>query len=215
MSLFKKTINSSTLDLRSYTAESLKKIRFINASIIILPENAAPEFYTAYANIKINAAATLRLPDNKQISMHNGMAEINHYTDDIIMTNGIAIIHKIECDEPIKLFSNGVIIYDPDTKINVIHDNGVTIKAPFSLENVKSFSNKVSLNSQFFESLDNNTIIVCGNSIKIEEDVEVSLLKSKTIFIAAGNKIECSEKIIGYIQTISAVGNKIEAYDQR
>lgn len=213
MSLFKKTVNAAMLDLRDYTPQALEKIRFINAAIIILPEEAEPEFYTAYAGIRINAATTLRLPKNKQFTNLNGLTEINHYTENIVQSNGVLIIYKIETDTPIDIISNGILVYDPETKINFINDNGVAIKSPFEIEHLKGFSNKTSLNSQFFESLDDNTVIASGNSITIESDVEVSLLKARKIFIAAGNKIECSKKIIGYIQTISAVGNKIEAYD--
>lgn len=216
MSLFKKekktTINTAILDLRNYTPEGLSKIKFINAAIVILPEEG-DEFYTAYAAIKTNTASTLRLPKERQITNFNGVTEITAYTDNVIMSNGVLVLYKFESEKPVDVLSNGITVYDPDTKVNFINENGLSFKAPFTIEGTTTFPNKVSLNSQFFESVADKTIIVCGNTITIESDVEVSLLKSKIICLVAGNKIECSKKIIGYIQTIAGAGNTIEAYD--
>lgn len=219
MSLFKpkrKIINAATADLRNYTAAALRQIKLINAATVILPEEPDPDFIEAYGNITVNTATQIHLSPDRRIVDSNGILEItesNYNPDDLIYSNGIILIHSIQNEKPIDILSNGVVIFDKNAKVNILSSNGVSVSVPFEFDSTKVFPNKANLGKQFFESIADKTVICCGNELRIDDDVDLEVIKQKEIFIASGNSIKCSSEIIGYVQTISTVGNKISAYD--
>lgn len=210
----KNIINEAILDLRKYTPQALKHVKMINSSCVIFPVNPSEELMTEYGIVKVkNVATTLNLPDDKKIVTFNGAATLNqtNYTQNAIhMTNGLSVIQKIESSEPIEIFANGLTIYDPDARINFIMQNGCAVKAPFGIANVKLFASDVKIDSLFIDSLNDYTVVAAGKDIVIYNDVTLELLKSKCIYLVAGNKIKCDYGILGYVQTIATAGNKIE-----
>lgn len=214
MSILKKRIvNTAMLDLRSYTPQALSKIRIINAATIILPESPSDEFMSTLSGITINCAATFNLPDDKHISILNGIDEITSYTDNVISSNGIAIVHALENEKPLDIITNGIFIYSPSTNINFISNNGMSVAAPFETNSVKAFPSTITLNAQFFEAIEDYTIIVAGSRLVLDSSVTTDILKAKKIHLVAGSKIECAQSVIGYVQTISTVGSSIKAYE--
>lgn len=219
MSLFnpkRKIINTATADLRNYTATALKQIKIINAATIILPENPDYDFMEAYGNITLNTAQQIYLSANRKIIDSNGILEItesNSNSDDIINSNGIVLVHSFESEKPIDIISNGIVVFSKKANVNIIFSNGVSVSIPFEINDTKMFPNKANIGMQFFENIKERTVICCGNELRIDDDVDLETLKQKEIFIASGNSIKCSSDIIGYVQTISIVGNKISSYD--
>lgn len=209
-----KVINESVLDLRKYTPQALENVRMLNCSCVIFSENPSEELMTAYGNISVkNVSATLNLPDDKKIVLFNGATTLNqaNYTENAIhMINGAGVIGKIESENPVEIFSNGLTVYDGGTKINFIMQNGACVKAPFEIKDVKLFSTDAKVDSLFVENLKDNTVVAAGTSMVIYNDVSLELLKSKQIYFVAGTKIKCDADILGYIQTIATAGVKIE-----
>lgn len=220
MPLFKKikkaTINSSICDLRDYTADTLSKIKQINTSILILPEDPDDDFISALTSIKINTSTQIKLSKEINISVINGDAELNeskYNENNFLIVNGCLFIKRIDNDNPIDIIVNGIVVCDKHTKINPMLVNGDCFEIPFEDDyEVKSFGNRVCLNNQFFENITKSTIVSCGNKIELDNDVELDTLKSKNILLIAGNKIVCSKEIIGYVNLIGKAGNKIESY---
>lgn len=210
----KSVINETVLDLRKYTPQALENVKLLNTCCVIFSENPSEDLMTAYGNIKTkNVAATLNLPDDKKIITYNGITVLNqsNYTENAIhLINGLGVIQKIESTEPIEIYSNGFIVYDGSTKIKFIMQNGTCVKTPFEIQDVKTFTADVKIDSLFVESLKNNTVVIAGNDIVIYNDITLELLKEKQIYFAAGNKIKCNYNILGYIQTIATAGKKIE-----
>lgn len=209
-----KVINESVLDLRKFTPQALENVRMLNCSCVIFSENPSEELMTAYGNISVkNVSATLNLPDDKKIVLFNGATTLNqaNYTENAIhMINGAGVIGKIESENPVEIFSNGLTVYDGGTKINFIMQNGACVKAPFEIKDVKLFSTDAKVDSLFVENLKDNTVVAAGTSMVIYNDVSFELLKSKQIYFVAGTKIKCDAGILGYIQTIATAGVKIE-----
>lgn len=210
----KKIINEAILDLRKYTPQALENVNLLNAACVVFSENPSEELMTAYGNIKTkNVAATLYLPDDKKIATFNGATVLNqmNYTPNAIhLFNGMGVIQKIESDEPVEIFSNGMTIYDGSTKLNFIVQNGACVKAPFEIQDVKMFSVNLTVDSLFIENLKDNTVIAAGTNIVIYNDVTLELLKSKQIYFVAGTNIKCDRSILGYVKTIAAAGTRIE-----
>lgn len=210
----KHIINSAILDLRKYTPQALENVKMINAACVIFSNNPSEELMTAYGNIRTkNIAKTLNLDEDKKIVSFNGTTLLNqtNYTENAIhMTNGICVIQKIESDNPIEVFSNGLTIYDPNVRMNFIVQNGLSIKIPFGINDAKIFSADALIDSQFIENISDNTVVVAGANMVISREITLDLLKSKHIYFVAGAKIKCDSSILGYIQTIATAGKKIE-----
>ncbi|MGN0521150.1 MAG: hypothetical protein ACI4IQ_00785, partial [Eubacterium sp.] len=128
----------------------------------------------------------------------------------IHITNGICVIQRVDNAEPIEIITNGLTVYDKNSKINFIVQNGLCVKSPFDIDDVKIFANDTKVDSMFIENLSDGTVVVAGHNIVIYNDVTLELLKSRQIYFAAGNEIKCGYNILGYIQTIATAGNKIE-----
>ncbi len=210
----KHIINEAMLDLRKYTPQALENVKMINAACVIFSENPSAELMTAYGNIKIkNVATTLNLPDDKKIVTFNGatmLSQVNYTQNAIHLINGLSVIQKIESDEPVSIFSNGLVVYDGNTKINFVMQNGSCVKVPFEIQDAKIFPTDAKIDSLFIENIKDNTVIAAGANMVIYNDVTLELLKSKQIYFVAGATIKCDSSILGYIQTIATAGNKIE-----
>lgn len=210
----KNIINEAMLDLRKYTPQALENVKMINSACVIFSENPSEELMTAYGNIKVkNVATTLNLPDNKKIVTFNGATTLSqeNYTQNAIhLINGLSVIQKIEDTEPISLFSNGLVVYDGNTKINFVTNNGFCVKVPFEIQDAKIFPADAKIDSLFIENVKDNTVIAAGRNMVIYNDVTLELLKSRKIYFAAGHRIKCDYNILGYIQTIATAGKKIE-----
>lgn len=207
-------INEAILDLRKYTPQALENVKLLNSACVVFSENPSEELMTAYGNIKIkNVAATLNLPDDKKIVTFNGITMLNqaNYTQNAIhLINGLGVIQKIESNEPVSIFSNGLVVYDGNTKINFVIQNGSCVKVPFEIQDAKIFPTDAKIDSLFIENVKDNTVIAAGANMVIYNDVTLELLKSKQIYFVAGATIKCDSSILGYIQTIATAGNKIE-----
>lgn len=222
MSLFKKEkktkINSAILDLRNYSPQALMNIDEINSAVTILPDSQDNAFYEAYSMIGVkNIASPIKLAPDKKISTTNGLSEITSTTcsdNTLYIINGCAAAYNFDCNTAIDVLTNGIFVYDETCKINIVTDNGVSCKADFIIKAAKLYPNKVTIDVQFFENIGDSTVICAGNKIFIDPDVSIDLLKSKKILLASGNKIICSKDIIGYVTSISAVGNKVITYEE-
>ncbi|MCM1284677.1 MAG: hypothetical protein NC213_08475 [Acetobacter sp.] len=212
----KKTINSSCFDLRNYTAGALSNIKRINSSFLILPKSPDEEFITALSNIELNNSNVIRLEKEISVDYINGECELSkaaYKENSFYIVNGCMLIKRIDNENPIKLVVNGIVAYDKHTKINPFQVNGECFEIPFDdAYESKTFGNRVCLNNQFFENISKSTIVCCGNKLELDTDVKLDTLKSKNILLVAGNKIICSKEIIGYVNLIGKVGNRIESY---
>lgn len=210
----KNIINQAVLDLRRYTSEALKNVKAINASSVIFPENPSEELMNAFGNVKYkNINTMLYLSDSKKLVTFNGATVFgyeNTAQNSIYMFNGMGIVKCIESEEPIEVISNGLMVCSQNTKINFISQNGLVIYTPFEITNVRLFGHDAKIDSQFIESMPDNSVIAAGNNMVIYNDVTLDLLKSKQIYFAAGHKIKCDYNILGYVQTIATAGNRIE-----
>lgn len=223
MSLFNKNkkskINSAILDLRNYSPQALMNIKEINSANTFIPDVQDDAFYEAFSMIKTkNIANQIKLAPDMKISTINGDAELTSstisYDNTLHLINGVAVAYNLDSAKTVDVMVNGDLIYDDSCKLNIVCCNGISRKTDFIIESVKMFSNKVTVDAQFLENVGDSTVICVGNKMFIDTDVSMELLKSKKLFFASGNKIICSKDIIGYVTSISAVGNKITDYDE-
>lgn len=222
MSLFKKMkkniINSAILDLRNYSPQALMNIDEINSAITILPDVQDDAFYEAYSMIPVkHIASPIKAAPDKKFSNINGLSEITSVTQDdntLYIVNGSVVVYGFDYDKTIDVLVNGMLVYDETCKVNTVIDNGLLCKADFVIKSAKLYADKVTLDAQFFENIDDSTVVCAGNKLFIDPDVNLDLLKSKKIMLASGNKIICSKEIVGYVTSISAVGNKITDYEE-
>lgn len=223
MSLFKKNkkskINSAILDLRNYSPQALMNIKEINSAITFIPDVQDSAFYEAFSMIAVkNIANQIRLAPEIKISTTNGIAEMTNatcnYDKTLHIVNGAAVAYNLDNTKAVDVLINGILVYDDTCKINIVTDNGISYKTDFVIKSAKLFPNKITVDVQFLENVCDSTVICSANKIFIDSDVSLDLLKSKKLFFASGNKIICSKDIIGYITSISAVGNKITTYEE-
>lgn len=208
----KSIINSAFLDLRSYSPDALKKIRLINAATIVLPTDADKEFYDAFAEIKVNSAASIKAKTDDIFCTINGSAMIDKdtvKTNTIYLINGSAIIHSIPSDISLKIFVNGMAVINNDSNVEVISTNGTVFRADFDINNLKYYPNNLQIDNRFISYCEKYCTIIVGNTLTFTPDVTTKDLEEKSVRFIVGNSIKCNNLIYGYIAANSHYGNKI------
>lgn len=215
----KRILNAAIVDLRNYTAAALDNIGLINAATVLIPINPSPDVIESYSNIKVkNIANELSVDKDALISEISGITIIdeNNYDPNIIYsTSGTVFIKKFDMDTPVRLITSGITLYEKGAKLQFIAISGIAYELGFVVEHTKTFGNSMEFDNRFIELLEDNTLIICGNSITFSPDVEEETLLNKNIHFAAGNTIKCSKKIKSVIQTKSTLARKLSIYDEK
>jgi hypothetical protein len=208
----KTVINVAILDLRNYTPSALGKINMINCATVILPTNPTDEFMEAYAGIKVkNIATTISLDKEVKISFLDGIDDLQKNNVDnntVYIVSGVTAIRIPYSEKPLRVISSGVVIYEKDANVDFIYQSGVAVSVDFTIEHIKSFPNKATIDNNFIEILKENTVVLCGNKLTFANDVNADTLLSKNLFFVSGNEIISSKEIYSVIQSISTVGNR-------
>ncbi len=208
----KSIINSAFLDLRNYSPAALEKIKIINAATIVLPSDADKEFYEAYAQIKVNAATSIKAKANDIVCTINGSAMIDKDTvkpNTIYLINGSAIIHSIPSDISLKIFVNGMAVIDNISDVEIISSNGTVLRTDFDINNSKYYNNNLQIDKQFISYCEKYSTIIVGNTLTLTPDVTAKDLEEKGLHFIVGNNIKCNNLIYGYVAANSHYGNKI------
>ncbi|MGN0529295.1 MAG: hypothetical protein ACI4IE_09190 [Eubacterium sp.] len=220
MSLFNKNtskpktfVNTGRADLRMYTPEALQKIKAINAGVIILPNDASPEFMEAYGRIAKNAGSERYLSKDEDIVSVSGVAEFNCQNarnDAFYDISGITVLTHCKTENPIKITLSGISIYESDNNIQFEDCSGISHPVNFKIENTVIISADTEVNNDFIEELQDNTVVACGRNLSFNYDVDKDMLKSKTLYFLAGGNIKCPKTISGVVKTMATAGRKIE-----
>lgn len=208
-------------DLRNIkSVEAAKEIEEINDVLLLLtPKNADSELMNAFAAIpKKDILMEYAVDMDAEVKTVNGSTEINdslagNDKETILIVNGMAILTKLSADKKLSLIVNGMLLINDNyaDNVNVISVNGSTIHAKF--DEYRFFGNKFTLDADMLAYIKSGTALVAGNKMKIKPDVTVDMLRDNAIILVAGNKIECSKTIAGYVKATAYVGNKVEVYD--
>lgn len=206
----------SVVDLRDYTPQALNNIKTIEAvALLILPENPSDEFIEAFSKIKLEAVGfILNLPNNKKIAMFNGVTSLSsiNLTDDTVgVFNGIVVLGKVIENENAQYIVNGIMLKKLGLQHNgkCLMENGLIFEMDFDENKVKLFSNKVEIDLSFIRNVQDGTLIACGNTMTLADDITEEAIIEKNIQFFAGNSINCSKHVKGCVQARACVGNKI------
>lgn len=208
----KTVINTGRADLRKYTPEALRKIKIINAGVIILPKEATPEFMEAYSRIVKNTGSEKFLSSNESIVTISGISEFNCQNtniDTLYEISGITVITNCKTETPVRIILSGICAYEKDNNIQFEDISGISAAVDFKIEHVIIFSKDTEIKGDFFEELKDNTVILCGKDLTFKSDVDKNMLKNRSMYFLAGKKIVCPKDIIGIIQTMAMAGKEI------
>ena len=210
----KKISNVATLDLRNYSANALREIKSIESVATIIAAEGDEEYNDAFSSIKLkNVANTIYMPKGKKLVKMNGKCIL---TDSLVekgayyFLNGISVVYGLSEESDISVFSNGILLVQRSSKVNILKTNGINLTEDFNGEDIKIFSNDVVVDCGFVNEAKKGTFVFSGNDITIENDVTADMLREKEIRFIAGNDIYCSKKILGYVGNNSTIGNEIE-----
>lgn len=210
-------------DLRQLkTAEDFAEIeKFENVVELLLPKNLSDEARSALAKIpRENVVKEIYLDPDDELRKINGFGIIDrrslgnsshkvYYT-----VNGFAVVCDVEPGTVINFLSvNGFLLIQKNTDVvcNGETVNGTVHEAVFNPENVKWFSNTITVNSDFLKELPKNSFVVAGDSIVVEDDVSLEDLKSSGVRFLAGDDMKAPKDLLGFLQTISDVGDNFVA----
>ena len=208
----KKIINIASVDLTKYSPAALRKIgKISNCATVFLPENPSNEFIEAYSEIKLfNVANVIRVPQNKQICITNGVQVLaNVSADNVYVVNGTAVVLSAVSDEPVSFIVNGSVIYREGLNINFLCVNGAAEMFKCNPDKLKVFTNKIEINADFIRNCETGANILCDNKMKIAQDVSEEMLKEKELYFICMNKVYCKKEVYGYIAANSQMMNKI------
>ncbi len=211
--------NMPICDLRDFTdLEVIRGIEIIrNVALLVMPKDAPGEVLQALHAIPMqNVAATVSLPRGARVNSVNGVSEIGDgdlsKTEPMaLIVNGIAIIPGLSPDVRATLYVNGLVLINeklrshPGLEFAMI--NGLKIYASF--DKYKIFPDRVEVDRDFLTWLPVDTAVIAGNRILVAKDVTVDLLQMKRVSFVAGNRIICPKSVLGYIKSVSTVGNRI------
>ncbi|MBP7402317.1 MAG: hypothetical protein KBA30_06850 [Clostridia bacterium] len=211
--------NMPVCDLRSYlTAEAAQDIGEIrNVAVVVLPKDASDEVRQALHSIPMeNVASVIELEKDARLRIINGVSEIGESDlgtseTNALIINGVSLFTDITPESRAILFLNGVAIINARLKshpgLEFALVNGVRLFAEFDA--YKWFPDKIEVDRDFLTWLAPGIAVIAGNKIRIAEDVTMDLLQEKKTTFIAGNKIECPAAILGYVKSVSKVGNKV------
>lgn len=212
----KTVINTGRADLRKYTPEALRKIKIINAGVIILPKEATPEFMEAYSRIVKNTGSEKFLSNDENIVTISGISEFNCQNtniDTLYEISGITVLTNCKTEAPVRVILSGICAYESDNNFQFEELSGISHAVDFKIEHVITFSKDAEINGEFFGELKENTVILCGKNLTFKSDVDKNMLKNRNIYFLAGKDIICPKSIIGIIQTMATAGKEITEDD--
>lgn len=204
-------LNQPTVDLRGFTPEALKKIKSMtNVAMVILPENMPDGFSEAYLHIKkINVAQEIRVPDNSKFFNGNITLTRSDVTKDcVIVCNGTTYVKDIPEEMNVKMITNGILIKNESAHITISGINGTKIEVNDDV-NIVQCKEKLDIDKNFIESIDNKTFIIACVKIFVEDDVTEEMLSSKRIKFVASGKIYARKELHGYIHANSEAVGKV------
>lgn len=209
----KKIGNQGMLDIHNYTPQALGEIKSISNVGVLTVADGGEDYTNALAAIQMkNIGITVSVPFGSEISTINGSAIITNQTakkDTIYLVNGIAFIFDLDKEMNIGLCTNGTVILQKQSKVNILFTNGEVAIVDFDSSKLKLFENKVTVDANFVKEAEQGTVLAADNKIIIENDVTADMLREKEIYFISGNKIVCRKELWGYIQNHSHVSNKI------
>lgn len=210
-------------DLRHLsTAEDFAGIeKFENIVRLLLPKNLSDEARSALAKIpREKVVQEIYIDTDAEIRTVNGFKVIDRRSFDenshkvYYTVNGFAIVCDVEPGTVINFLSvNGFLVIQKNTDVvcNIETVNGTVREAEFSTENCKWFPDTVNVNSAFLKELPKNSFVVAGDSIVVEDDVSIEELKVSGVRFLAGDDMKAPKDLLGFLQTISDVGDNFVA----
>lgn len=209
----------SVLDLRNYTPQALRKISSIQAvSIILLPENPAPEFTEAYADIPKEAIAQEVFAPMDKVAQYNGLNVLGSALPEgaICLCNGLTVFLRAAGEKHARVYLNGIGIAEQGTGLEIENLNGVFREIDRSLDHLHQFSAELRAGADFLTHLEDGAVIVVGSSLFFEPDVTPQMIADKHLLFVVGAVAVCPKALLGTVQANSIVGNKVmdeEAYE--
>ncbi len=216
--------NLPICDLRACTdVSAIQEIEEIkNVALLILPEDASPEVMAALAKVeKKNVAMTMSLTKDQQVHVLNGNVELTdaNFSKDgnsIVLANGNVIIRNLSPETRGGLIVNGLTLIHESLKqqlgIEFLSANGLTLFRDFS--DCKAYGNELIADDEFFTYLQPKTVLVVGNCLKLEENVQLETLKQQQPMFIVGGNIYCPAHLMSYLRATAQVGNEIKALEE-
>ncbi|MGN0486676.1 MAG: hypothetical protein ACI4GB_05520 [Acutalibacteraceae bacterium] len=204
-----------TIDLRNYPVEALKKIRSIEeVATVIIPADADIEWEAAFAEISLICVAdVLRLKKDDIIQTLNGFVEIDDSSVDencLYRANGCVIVKTVEKCPRINV--NGFLIKFKSSPCIFESINGRVAELEDGTD-YKFYSQELRVTLDTVKYLPENITLIAGQKIDISPEVTEESLAEKKVKLIAGQIIECSKKVYGYVSANSTVGHIIKIYD--
>lgn len=212
----RKIKNVAILDLRHYSEAALKHINIIkNVALLVLPEQNDKDCSEALGSIQMkNVANTIYLKKDDIICSINGSGIIygeQNTENKVYVVNGCGMVINAKDCAPVRIITNGLLIYEKGSNVDLLNTNGRSIASDYSLEGAKIFSADLLADALFIDNLREGSTVFCGNTLTISADVTLEILKEKNIHFYAGNSIICnSQDVFGFAKANYYAGNNIK-----
>lgn len=207
-------------DLRTIKnpCEAQSIVRINEVPVVIMPKSPRePKVLWAIRGIDVtDSACVIDLEDNAVIRTCNGLCELdgesfNRCGYTLYIVNGICFMHDIPENVRGGVVVNGMLIVAKNLKGKINLDiplvNGRVEYV--DADKMMSYDNKVTISREFLGYVKQGTLIVSGNKIEVEPDVDAQTLDRSGITLLAAGKICCDEKLFPYMQVHAFYGNKI------
>ncbi|MFT3951971.1 MAG: hypothetical protein QM689_08530 [Oscillospiraceae bacterium] len=206
-------------DLRQTTLAAAKNITKISScATVIFPTDADEETMTALSVIPLECvAAVMHIGKNALISEVNGINQLSDTSfsggsDNVVVSNGISVAMGLSELTEGNLFVNGMAIFpkklEGKLRLRTPMVNGGLFYMDY--EDFKFYATTMTLDAQLMKYLPEKTLIVCGDTLEIDDSVTEEMMADKKVLLCAGNMVRCRKEISGYVKAFSQVGNTIE-----
>lgn len=214
----KRIRNQGMLDIHNYTPQALREIKSITNVGMLTVADGNEEYINALAEIDLkNIGTTVTVPYGSDVYTINGSAVLTNETvkpDTVYLVNGISFVYDLSKEMNISLCTNGTVILQKESNVNVLFTNGEIAVVEFDSRKLKFFENKVTVDANFVKEAEEGAVIAADNKIVIENDVTADMLREKNIYFISGNKVICRKELWGYVQNHSHISNKIAESDK-
>lgn len=216
--------NLPVCDMRNYAdAAAINEIEMIqNIALLILPTEASPDVMAALAKVeKKNIAVTISLSKEQRIHILNGNVELTdaNFSKDgnsVVLANGDVIIHSLSEETRGGLIVNGVLLLHESLKrpngLEILAHNGQIFYKDFT--DSKVYGGDLIADEEFFSYLQPKTVLIIGQCLKLEENVQLETLKAKEPIFLVGDSAYCTSSLASYLRATAQVANDVKKLEQ-
>lgn len=208
------------VDLRSFDAKALKKIKLISCvGIVIIPKNADPEFTHIYAGIKKDAIGdVIEIDREDNLVTYNGSTVLTKDSvpeNALVMINGMALVMDMPRKHNLRLICNGAIVKMQDASFSMYKQNGSVIDYPRdNSAPYRFYTGETTLDSAAVSYFENDTVIICSGQLNVTEGVTNEMLAEKNLFFILIGETVAPNAAISYIRANSYVCGLIETKEE-